>query len=814
MIEILEHPQRFHLSTEHSSYVMQVLDSGHLAHVYYGPRLSGGYEQLSAQLPGLDASKPPFGNSTLYAPQTAKLDLNRLPQEFPGHGKGDYRPPAAIVRRENGDATGDWLFAGYRIEEGCAPPTTMPGACCGPEQAATPASDEQGMHSLVILLRDDLSLLEVELYYTSFPDADVITRRAVLTNAGATAMSIEGLNSFSLDMMRPPTRMLSLNGAWVRERRPSLQTIAPGTSIVESLNGFSSSKHSPFIALSDADSSEQAGNCWGFGLVYSGGHRLSVHRDEYDGLRVQGGFPSPGFSWLLEGGQSFETFQSCMTYSSRGFSGMSQNLHHFVRRHIVRGYWLDRERPVLINNWEATYFDFNEAKLLRLAREAASLGIELFVLDDGWFGKRNDENSSLGDWTVNPKKLPRGLAHLGKKIRAMGMMFGLWLEPEMISEDSQLFRSHPEYRVQVPGRVPSVGRNQYLLDLANPEVQDMLLSTLSDLLENNPIDYIKWDMNRNFADMFSPTLPARRQGEFGHRYMMGLYALLKKLTSAFPKVLFESCASGGGRFDLGMLCYMPQTWTSDDTDAWERVGIQGGTSFFAPTSTMGAHVSASPNHQTLRQSSLESRFNTAAFGLLGYELDLTKLSPMEKKVVSRQIAFYKQQRRLFQFGRLHRILDAEGIASNPSESQRRRGVTVWLLESEDRQSYALGYFQRNAMPNPPAEWIALPMIAQTGEGTFRIEGRTQYRNIRDFGELINRALPVDIHVGGAVHGIIADRYLYEEERYLVEELPAELLAYPGFHPPQQFYATGEHPDIAIMGDVSSRIYLISKERQA
>jgi len=469
-------------------------------------------------------------------------------------------------------------------------------------------------------------------------------------------------------------------------------------------------------------------------------------------------------------------------------------MHRFVQDRVVRGAWQYKERPVLVNNWEATDFDFDKKKLLALAKEAAGLGIELFVLDDGWFGKRDDDASSLGDWDVNEKKLPGGIEGLAKKINALGLKFGLWVEPEMISEDSDLYRAHPDWAVSTPGRAPAYGRNQFVLDLTMPAVRAYVVDAMTKAFSQADIEYVKWDMNRNISDAYSKALPPERQGEFHHRYILGLYEILDELVRRFPGILFESCASGGNRFDLGMLCYMPQTWTSDDTDAYARLSIQGGTSYGYPPSVMGAHVSASPNMQSLRASTIETRFNVAAFGLLGYELDLTMLSPFDKKAIKEQVAFYKEHRQLLQFGEFLRIPNR----LDPDKVQ-------WAVVSEDGREAIAGLFQGSARIGLGQDLLTVPGLDP--DATFSVKGRPQYINVKAFGNLVNRVLPVKIRGDGVVHTVLSSHYMFRmaDEDYVAN---GDLLSDYGIKLIQQFSGTGYNDRVRILSDYGSRLYVM------
>ena len=427
-----------------------------------------------------------------------------------------------------------------------------------------------------------------------------------------------------------------------------------GKIVNASVTGTSSNRANPFVMLAPAETTEDAGDCFGFNLIYSGNHYEACEYNAFGKLRLVSGINPMGFSYQIGVGESFESPEAVMTYSPDGYNGMSQNMHAFVRECIVRGTWKKKERPVLLNSWEAAYFDINERKLLKLAKAARDVGIELFVMDDGWFGERNDDKTSLGDWYVNPKKLPDGVSGLCKKINDLGLSFGIWVEPEMINVESNLYKEHPDWTMDIPGKNHAEGRNQRMLDLANPEVVDYMIASMSNLFASANIAYVKWDMNRIVSDCYSKYLPAKRQGETMHRYVLGLYRMMDELTKRFPEILFEGCASGGNRFDLGILCFFPQIWASDNTDAVYRVNGMNGYSYGYPMSVMGAHVSSCPNHQTLRTTPLETRFAVAAFGVLGYECNLCDMKKEDLEEIRKQIALYKEWRNVLQYGTFYR----------------------------------------------------------------------------------------------------------------------------------------------------------------
>jgi len=567
------------------------------------------------------------------------------------------------------------------------------------------------------------------------------------------------------------------------------------------LRGISSSDHNPFLALTRQNTSESFGSCYGFSLIYSGNFEATAEVNPHGSLRFLMGINSFDFYWNLEANQSFVTPEAVLSYSDQGLTKLSQNFHDLIKHHIISPNWQEKDRPILINNWEATYFDFTEKKLLNLAKTAKKLGIELFVLDDGWFGKRNDDTSSLGDWTVNKKKLPSGIEGLARKINQIGLEFGIWVEPEMVNPDSALYELHPDWAIKHPLRQASLGRNQLILDLSRQDVRDYLVNALSTLFQSANISYVKWDMNRSFSDVYSESLDARHQGEFFHRYVLGLYDILNRLTKQFPKILFESCASGGNRFDMGMLYYMPQTWTSDNTDGIERLFIQYGTSMAYPVSTMGAHVSQSPNAQTLRTTPIETRFNTAAFGLLGYELDLTKLSNFDRKIIKKQVTYYKTHRHLLQFGDFHRM-------TNPFENN----ACAWMVTSPLKDEAILGTYQLLSKPNGAAEKMAVTGLNPMHR--YIIKNRPQYFNLRMFGDLIRHALPIRLKSHGTFFNTLANHYLMPTENDEIE-IQGDILTTFGFVPKQPFIGTGYNAEIRLLGDFGSRLYHIRrKEEQA
>ncbi|ABY92392.1 alpha-galactosidase [Thermoanaerobacter sp. X514] len=673
----------FYLTAKDTSYVIYVLKNGAVLHAYFGKiiKTPNIYHLLKLPHISIDNDIINFGN---------QLMLDFLPQEYPAYGNTDFRSPAYQIQLENGSTVSDLRYLSHKIYKGKPKLEGLP---------ATYVENEDEADTLELELYDKVANLKVTLIYTAFRDYDVITRSVRFENMGKEDIKLLRALSMNVDFNDSNFDMLQLSGAWARERHVIRRPLVPGAQSIESRRGASSHQQNPFIALLRNDADEWHGDVYGFSLVYSGNFLAQVEVDQYNMARVSMGINPFDFSWLLKPGETFQTPEVVMVYSDGGLNKMSNTYHKLYRNRLMRSKFKDRETPILINNWEATYFDFTEEKLKELAKEAKDLGIELFVLDDGWFGKRNSDNSSLGDWFVNKEKIPSGLDGLAKGINSLGLKFGLWMEPEMVSPDSDLYREHPDWCIHVPNRSRSESRNQLVLDLSRKDVQDYIIKVVSDILESANISYVKWDMNRNMTEIGSALLPPERQRETAHRYILGLYRILEEITTRFPDVLFESCAGGGGRFDPGMLYYMPQTWTSDDTDAIERLKIQYGTSIVYPLISMGSHISAVPNHQVHRITPLKIRAHVAMSANFGFELDLTKLSSEEKDEIKKYVEKYKEIRKLVQFGDFYRLL-------SPFEGNE----TAWLIVSEDKREFLLYYFRVLGGANEPIKRLRLKGI--------------------------------------------------------------------------------------------------------
>ncbi|PZE20560.1 alpha-galactosidase [Paenibacillus xerothermodurans] len=675
-----ENNRVFHLTAKDTSYVIHVLATGQLVHAYWGRRIRS---FNPAGLPRF--TERPF--SPNFTAGDKQFSLDHLPQEYPAYGTGDFRHPAYEVQFADGTRIAGLVFESYRIVDGKPGLTGLP---------ATYVEDALEAQTLEIVTRDTTTGLTVTLSYTAFTDHDAITRSVRFTNEGDHSVRLDRALSVSVDLPHADFDLLHLSGTWARERHAERVPLTGGTKSIESRRGASSHQHNPFVALMSTGADEEHGDVYGFNLVYSGNFAANIEVDPFQTTRVSLGINPFDLSWLLEPGESFQAPEAVLVYSAQGLGRMSRTYHKLYRSRLCRGRFRDKERPVLVNNWEATYFDFNEEKIVEIAKAGKELGIELFVLDDGWFGHRDDDKSSLGDWFVDTKKLPNGLDSLAQRVVDQGMEFGLWFEPEMVSPDSDLYREHPDWCLHVPDRDRTLGRNQLVLDLSRQDVCDETIRRVSAILSSAPITYVKWDMNRHMTEIGSAQLPTERQKETAHRYMLGLYNMMEKITSAFPHVLFESCSGGGGRFDPGILYYMPQTWTSDNTDAVARLKIQYGTSIVYPISAMGSHVSAVPNHQMHRTTSLQMRGDVAMSGNFGYELDLTRFTAEEKELAKQQVAAYKEARTLIQRGDFYRL-------ASPFDGN----ITAWMFVSDDRTEALVAYFKVLAEPGEPLRSIRL-----------------------------------------------------------------------------------------------------------
>lgn len=628
-----ENQKSFYLGAGKASYVLHVDEDGRLLNQHWGARVPDG------------AIQPDLS----HYPTLASFDprTNALPWELPTRGSGWYGEPAVAATNAKGDDMVQLTYVSHAIYMG---KNRLPGL------PATFARREGDAETLEIELMDRLTGLRVTAVYGVFERTGAITRSLRMKNESGEDIQINGVLSASAPVHGSGYDVIHLKGAWARERHVMRQTQGEGEYRIFSQRGASGHEANPFLALCEKSATEFSGEVWAVSLVYSGSFEALSYVNNTENSRLSIGLNPDVFTWKLEPGETFVSPEAAMVYSPDGLNGMSHAFHRLYSENLMRSKWFERDRPILINNWEATYFNFNEEKILQIARRAKELGVEMLVLDDGWFGKRNTDNCSLGDWVVNPEKLPGGLNGLSDRLHDLGLKFGLWFEPEMISPDSDLYRAHPDWCLHVDGRARVEMRNQLILDLSRREVQDYIIESVSAVLESARIEYVKWDMNRNMTEPFSGAQTPERQKETQHRYMLGLYRVLEEITARFPEILFESCSGGGGRFDPGMLYYMPQTWTSDDSDAVERMFIQYGTSFVYPPCAMGAHVSAVPNHQTGRTTAMQTRGDVALGGNFGFELDLSQLSDADAETVRRLIEREKQVRTLVRTGEFTRLL--------------------------------------------------------------------------------------------------------------------------------------------------------------
>lgn len=664
----------FNLTNNKMSYIFCILKNGKLGNLYYGDAIG---ENLKID------QMIHFEKTSLtvnYFKNDDKFSMQNIKQEFPEYGRGDYREPAIMLTRENGSHLTDLFYKNHTIYKGKKGLEGLPST-----------RGEESCETLVIELYDQIIDLTVKLYYTIYKNINAITRHVELINGEKESVKINRLLSASIDFFDSDYQWLQFSGDWSRERHLIEKKLSEGITSIGSIKGTSSAEHNPFIILKRETTDEFKGEAYGFSFIYSGNFLAQGEVDSRKTLRMMMGINPFQFNWKLEKKESFVSPEVVLTYSNNGLNNLSHQLHDLYNKDLVQKKWMTQKRPVLINNWEATYFNFDENRILNIAKEAQQVGIDLFVLDDGWFGARNDDTKGLGDWIVNKEKLPNGIQGLSKKINDLGMKFGLWFEPEMVNEASNLFKEHPDYIISDPQRNSSVGRNQLVLDFSRKEVVDEIYRMMAHTLKNSTVEYIKWDMNRFISEPFGKDLGLEHKGEFFHRYILGLYSLLEKINENFPQIMIESCASGGNRFDPGLLYYAPQAWTSDNTDAISRLFIQYGTSYGYPISSIGSHVSEVPNHQVGRLTPLKTRTDVALFGTFGYELDIGKLSNEEKSQLKEDIKLFKENQEVIQKGRFYRLI-------SPFETNNE---TAWICVSNNKEEALVGFYRiRNAASNP------------------------------------------------------------------------------------------------------------------
>jgi len=765
----------FKISTKDLNYIFRILPTGQLEHLYFGNKLvDQNYEAFHSKITA------GAGSTIDYIDGKEKSSIDLMTLEYSGIGKGDFRLSPIELKMPDQTFVSDFVYDSYKIVDGVVESKELP---------ISRANDQQ-VKSLIVKLIDRKFKIVLKLIYTAFYNSNIISRRIQLVNHDEGQIVIRKIMSMMIDLPESNYDLITFDGGWIKETHKHLRPLSYGTYINDSTTGNSSNRHNPGIILAQKGTHEDYGVCIGINLVYSGNHYEAVQISNHGLMRVMNGINPHCFEWPLNKDESFETPESILSYSDQGFNQLSQSFHEFINTHITPRQFQKSSRPVVLNSWEPFFFDFNQNKLESLAKKASKLGVELFVLDDGWFGSRNDDTQALGDYDVNRKKLPGGLLGLSNNIHKMGMKFGLWFEPEMVNPNSKLYQNHPEYAIKIEGRTPSLGRNQLVLDLCNQDVKDYIVKEIEMILDGAQIDFVKWDMNRHITDMYSSSIS--NQGMFYHTYILGLYEILDKITKKYPNLLIETCSSGGNRYDLGMLYYSPQVWASDNTDPIERLSIQEGLSYLYPQSTMSAHVSLAPHAQTLRKTPLSTRFNVASFGVLGYELDLQYLSPAEKKEIKKQIELYKTYRDVFQYGKLYRF------------NQKDEHHKVWQVSLDGR--HILGNFQTLASASPDLETLKLKGLEK--DQVYQVQSFQQSLPISQFGHLIKHALPIELNPYGSIMRFISK---YKQLDNATEKVIASGSAlHHGFRLKQQFMGTWYNDQTRILGDYGSQIYLVEE----
>ena len=685
--------KQFHLQNDKISYIIGVTPVGELGSIYFGKRIRD-KEDMSYVVNRFGLSNVAVDPET----ETYSMELNR--QEYPSFGTTDFGTQAFEVETANGSRISSFVYKSHEIFRGKRGLTGLP---------ATYAGDDEAM-TLEVNLEDEVAKMTLTLSYTIFEKYPAVARHAKFTNNCTAKVKLDRALSACLDLPDQDYEWMQFSGAWARERIPVVRKLSEGSVSVESKRGISSANQNPFVIVKRPHADDFRGEAYGFSFVYSGNFLAKAECDTFGRLRVLMGINPDRFTWPLQKGESFETPEVVIAYTDNGLNDLSQTYHSLYNNNLVRGTGKNTPRPILINNWEATFMDFTEDKIMKIVKKAKEAGVELFVLDDGWFGARDDDYAGLGDWIENPKKLPQGMAGLARKVNALGLKFGFWIEPEMVNPDSNLYRRHPDWVLSAPGRKSSLGRHQLVLDFSRPEVVDHIYGMLKKVFEESNVSYIKWDMNRSLTEVYSNDLPAEEQGTVYHKYILGVYGLYERLRNEFPDILFESCSSGGNRYDAGMLYYAPQAWCSDNTDAIDRIRIQYGTSYGYPISSIGAHVSAVPNQQTGRSTPISTRANVAYFGTFGYELDLNTLSDKEFEEVKEQIKFMKENRELLQYGTFYRL-------RSPFETDQ----AAWIVVSKDKKKAIFGFYCMRSNVN------SLP-------GFLKLAGLEEDRKYRLLGE--------------------------------------------------------------------------------
>lgn len=771
------------LDTPHTTLVFLTLPTGQIETAYYGSsiRLDSADEALSLS----EKNEFPPGNSIDYNADKNPYTLEDVRLLVGTYGKGDIREPFVEAVAPDGSTTLDFVLTDTEIDDG---KNTIEGLPSSHEKSD---AEEDSAKTLCFTLTDRNNGYVLKIYYSVYPDSDVIARSARFENASDEPVTLTRLLSGQLDVFGSGYKVTTFTGAWTREMNMHEVTVSAGNYTVSSVVGSSSSRANPYVIVSDPSCTEDHGRCLGSNLIYSGNHYESISVNTYGKTRILTGINPVDFDFRLEPGESFSAPESVMAFTEDGYSALSIIMSDFVRDHIISGEWAHKDRPIVLNSWEASYFDINEKKLLSFAKKGKELGAELFVMDDGWFGKRDDDHSSLGDWNVNLKKLTHGLSYLADRIHGLGLLFGIWVEPEMVNVDSDLYRAHPDWAIDIPGKSHSEGRFQRFLDLSNPEVVEFAIDAMSRIFSSASIDYVKWDYNRIFSDVYSPYLKEKSNGELFHRYILGLYQIMDALVKKYPHILFEGCASGGNRFDLGILSYFPQIWASDNSDAISRLAIQQGLSMGYPLSAATGHVSACPNHQTLRRTPMNTRFNVAAFTSYGMEVNPLDLSTEEFEELKSYNDLYKRLRHTLQTGDFYRVNDEDNTVK-------------WVTVSKDK-SQAVGMMLVKEI-KPGIRYENLKFKGLDPEKKYHVYNIPINIDVRTFGSMINTMAPVHVKPGSVVESAVA-KFVKLKSEVLDETVSGSVLMNAGLNLPSAFTGTGYDEKIRVMTDFGSRLYI-------
>lgn len=773
---IREQDKYFFVQTKSLSYIFHVNDLGVLIHDHFGVKLDVGDDK---HFLGVKEAYPKGTSVILDSEKDPNFSLDNQLLEYSFASKGDFKEPALLMKNSRG-YTFDFRYESYEIRKG--EDIKLDESLPAPHHL-----DEE----LIITLKEVSLDIKVELHYYINNQYNVVVRSTVLVNNSGEDLVIEKIASMQLDIVNKQYYLTNLNGSWIGEAHARRQKLYPGIYINDSKTGNSSAKHNPFFSIAVKEMTEDYGEGYSFNLMYSGNHQELLELSIHDHLHIQSGINPFMFEWTLKNGEKFITPYALLAYSDKGTNLLAHRMHNFINNCVVNENFTHRLRPVLINNWEGTYFKFKESVLVKLAKQASKIGIELFVLDDGWFGERNDDSHGLGDYNVNKKKLPGGLTRLAKKINKLGMDFGLWFEPEGINKFSKCYEEHPDWIINTKGITPSESRNQYLLDLSKEEVQNYIIENVGNTLKSANIKYVKWDMNRNMSDVGSDRY---NPGEFYHRYILGLYRCMRELTHAFPDVLFEGCASGGNRFDLGILRYFPQIWGSDNTDPYTRVDIQSGYYLGYPPSCVTGHVSHKTNHQMLRNTTYSAKFAVAAFTDLGYELKLDELTPLELSGIKKQIEFYKAHRELLQFGNFYKVQDKYYPGDDAS----------WLVLSHDKKEAIISYFK--GVTTVHTKETILKGFEFTEGKKYEVSVFSVEHDLKMFGSLINMVLPIHLKPEGHIISLVSKHRGMggEVEKYVVDGS----ILNDGLILKSEWSGTGFNENVRVMGDFGGRLYYI------